>query len=81
MTSAPSATPATVASTPRTSTAGTHRTSPSFTTNAPTGLATSPRPPPSPRRPALSRPAPPPPPPTTRAAGITATPSFSYGSA
>src|SRR5262245_48377582 len=69
--------------------AGTHVTTPSRTTKAPTGRACTPHPPPvpvpspccSPLGPKpVPTPSPPPPPPATIAAGITSTPSRSIGS-
>src|SRR3954451_12672522 len=64
-----------------TSIAGRQSTSSPWITNAPAGLAFTPKPPPVPW-PWPSGPSPPPPPapPCTRAAGITVTPFFSYGS-
>src|SRR3954451_7256336 len=64
-----------------TSIAGRQSTSSPWITNAPAGRAFTPKPPPVPA-PWPSGPSPPPPPapPCTRAAGITVTPFFSYGS-
>ena len=64
-----------------TSSAGRQLSSPSRMTNAPTGRAVTPKPLPDPLPwPCGSSPLPPPAPPWTRAAGMTVTPSFSYGS-